>query len=61
MALVYCLYIRVMSPYDWLNVLLVSVWMTLRRGLALVFMVSVRGMNYMLWSYVTPSVVAVLA
>ena len=42
------------------NVLLVSAWRTLRRILALVFMLPVCVLNDMSLSYVSPSVVGVL-
>lgn len=61
MGLMYCFYTRVKSSLIWPNFVLASGWMTLRRVLALLFMLSVCSMNDILLSYVTPSVVAVLA
>ena len=58
LGLMYCLYTRVMFSLDWPNFVSVSARRTLRRVFALVFMLLVCGMNDMLLSYVTPSVVA---
>ena len=61
MGLMYYLHTRARFSLDWANVVLVTGRSTLRGVLTLVFMLSVCNLNVIHQSYVTPSVVTMLA